>query len=121
MDSTEGIAGLHYIKQNNANASLATSMTFCLRINYKRMLNKDTIIWHIGPPEHVLMEITADYPYHQKWWQFDGRGWPMNNFFNANQWQHLCIAYDKGNNSFTIIKVNNNIYLHYFFSLYADP
>ena len=51
IESTEGIAGLHYIKPNNANASLANSMTFCLRINYKRMLNGDTIIWHIGLPD----------------------------------------------------------------------
>ena len=107
MDSTEGIAGLHYIKQNNANASLATSMTFCLRINYKRMLNEDTIIWHIGPPEHVLMEITADYPYHQKWWQFDKKSWHMP-FLYANQWQNLCIAYEKVNNSITITKVSKN-------------
>ena len=112
IESTEGIAGLHYIKSNNAKASLANNMTFCLRINYKRMLNSDTIIWHIGPPESVLMKITADYPNHQQWWHFDGKGWPMSNFFNANQWQHLCIAYDKGNNSFTMIKVQkNNIYL----------
>ena len=122
IESTEGIAGLHYIKPNNANASLANSLTFCLRINYKRMLygDMDTMIWHIGPLESVLMKITANYPNHQKWWIFDGKGWPMNNFLNANQWQHLCIAYDKGNNTFTIIKVllNNNIYLQNF-SLYT--
>ena len=110
IESTEGNVGLHYIKENEANASFANGMTFCLRFNYKRLSEQGTAIWRVGkPPGH--MYIPASYPIHQKWWMFDGNTGPIP-FFYANQWQHLCIAYDEINNSLTITKVNkNNTYL----------
>ena len=109
IQSTEGEVGLHYLKLNNANASFANGMTFCLRFNYKRMSKEGTILWNIpGPPgQKPLLYIKADYPNHQKWQTFVEETWPMQ-FFYANQWQHLCIAYDKVNNSLTITKVNKN-------------
>ena len=110
IESTEGIAGLHFLKQNNANASLVNSMTYCLRFNYKRMLDW-TAIWTIGSPGQEIgdlianMFISANYP--NSWWGFGGEWWLIGNkFFYANQWQHLCIAYDKIDNSLTTIKVN---------------
>ena len=118
IESTEGIAGLHYLKQNNTNASFANSMTYCLRFNYKRMSIKGwNIIWYIGTPgqydgyeeDNELMRITADYP--ELWWRFGEKWWLIaNKLLYANQWQHLCIAYDKVNNSLTITKVNKNTF-----------
>ena len=119
IESTEGVAGLHYLKQNNANASFANSMTYCLRFNYKKMLKGGNLIWYIGAPgqagdltPNALMYIAADYP--NSWWKFNGKWRPLiNNFFNANQWKHLCIAYDKVNNSLTITKVNKNTFFYH--------
>ena len=108
IESTDGIAGLHYLKQNNTNASVVNSMTYCLRFKYKRML-RETIIWNIpGPPGHrPLLYVKADYPNYQRWQTFIEETWEMQLFY-ANQWQHLCIAYDKVNNSLTLTKVNKN-------------
>ena len=113
IESTEGVAGLHYLKQNNENASFANNMTFCLRYNYKRILKRWTEVWFIGQTGKVpddlsnaLMDIVANYP--NSWWLLAGNWWLLHKKFYTHQWQHMCIAYDKDKNSLTVIKVKEN-------------
>ena len=112
IESTKGIAGLHFLKQNNTNGSFANGLTFCLRFNYKK-LGSQSLIWEFGTPEDCLMSLRAVFS--ATFFYFDRR-WlllkdPIKDTFEiwyANKWQHLCMAYDLANNSLSIIKVRDH-------------
>ena len=122
VDSDSGLAGLHYLKQNQS-VSFTNSLTYCLRFKYQK-LGEQAFIWYIGAPGSwvYLMKLSAAYP--ATWFHFGPTyqdmgysNWilkdPIKNQFDiwyTNKWQHLCIAYDNVNNSLTITKVNKNTF-----------
>ena len=108
IESTEGIAGLHYLNENSN--LVASSLTFCLRFNYKKL---GPTIWHMRKPEekNSLMYLGAWYP--NTWFNFGRKWWilkdPIRDSFlvwYANKWHHLCVAYDRVNDTLTMVKVN---------------
>ena len=81
--------GLHYIKQENEKVAFSNSITFCARINYKRLGQMDyslggaSRIFHIkGPSESghswydAFLWVDARYP--NTWIGFGNSGKPMS-------------------------------------------
>ena len=121
IDSDSGLAGLHFLKQNQSAAvSFTNSLTYCLRFKYQK-LGEQSYIWYIGAPGSwvYLMKLSAAYP--ATWFHFGANyrengysNWilkdPIKNQFDiwyTNKWQHVCIAYDKVNNLLAMTKVKD--------------
>ena len=120
VDSDSGLAGLHYLKQNQS-VSFTNSLTYCLRFKYQK-LGDQSFIWFIGEPGSWVnsMILRAQYPatwflFGPTYQHFGHSNWivkdPITNEFDiwrTNNWHHLCISYDKVNNLLSMTKVNKN-------------
>ena len=115
----EIVRGLHYKKQSEKDITFSNSLTFCIRLNIRRLHNDNFAkLLIIQNTEYEFFRLNARYP--ETWLKFGnsnkGNGFkgswilydPLENDYltwRLNKWHHICFSYSKQASHISLVRV----------------